>query len=116
MVLTGVAACQPKVIIDLAGLEFIDSSGVAALACVRKHAPHQPAPRARWCSRATSWPWTFSPWASHSRWSGGLLDASRKVAFGLDGGLTIVALCPLLESTDLCCSKIGFLSESCIFQ
>ena len=38
MVLTGVAACQPKVIIDLAGLEFIDSSGVAALACVRKHA------------------------------------------------------------------------------
>jgi anti-sigma B factor antagonist len=35
-VLTGVVARQPKVIVDLAGLEFIDSSGLAALvACQR---------------------------------------------------------------------------------
>ena len=38
--LAGVVARQPKVIIDLACLEFIDSSGVAALARARKHARH----------------------------------------------------------------------------
>jgi anti-sigma B factor antagonist len=37
-VLTGVVARQPKVIVDLAGLEFIDSSGLAALARARKRA------------------------------------------------------------------------------
>ena len=42
MVLTGVAACQPKVIIDLAGLEFIDSSGVAARGhcCIKRSRDH----------------------------------------------------------------------------
>ena len=40
IVLTGVVARHPKVIIDLAGLEFIDSSGVAALARARKRARH----------------------------------------------------------------------------
>jgi anti-sigma B factor antagonist len=37
-VLTAVAARQPEIVVDLAGLEFIDSSGVAALARGRKHA------------------------------------------------------------------------------
>jgi anti-sigma B factor antagonist len=37
-VLTGVVARRPKVIVDLAGLEFIDSSGLAALARARKRA------------------------------------------------------------------------------
>ena len=32
--------------------------------------------------------------------SGGLAGASRKVAFGLDGGLTMAAMCPELESTN----------------
>jgi anti-sigma B factor antagonist len=36
--LVAVAARQPRVIVDLAGLEFLDSSGVAALAHGRKHA------------------------------------------------------------------------------
>jgi anti-sigma B factor antagonist len=35
-----VAACAPEIIVDLAGLEFIDSSGVAALARGRKLARH----------------------------------------------------------------------------
>src|SRR5580704_13049192 len=35
-----VAARAPKIIVDLAGLEFIDSSGVAALARGRKLARH----------------------------------------------------------------------------
>jgi anti-sigma B factor antagonist len=35
-----VAAREPKIIVDLAGLEFIDSSGVAALARGRGHARH----------------------------------------------------------------------------
>ena len=38
--LAAVAARQPEIIVDLAGLEFIDSSGVAALARGRKHARH----------------------------------------------------------------------------
>jgi anti-anti-sigma factor len=35
-----VAARERDIIIDLAGLEFIDSSGLAALVRVRKHARH----------------------------------------------------------------------------
>src|ERR1039457_5756626 len=35
-----IVARQPEIIVDLAGLEFIDSSGVAALAHGRKHARH----------------------------------------------------------------------------
>ncbi len=38
--LTEVAASERQVIVDLAGLEFIDSSGLAALVRVRKHARH----------------------------------------------------------------------------
>jgi anti-sigma B factor antagonist len=38
--LTPVAAREREIIIDLAGLEFIDSSGLAALVLVRKHARH----------------------------------------------------------------------------
>ena len=38
--LTEVAARERQIIVDLAGLEFIDSSGVAALVRVRKHARH----------------------------------------------------------------------------
>jgi anti-anti-sigma factor len=33
-----VAARQPRIIVDLAGLEFIDASGIAALSRARKHA------------------------------------------------------------------------------
>jgi anti-sigma B factor antagonist len=36
--LAAVAAGKPEIIVDLAGLEFIDSSGVAALARGRRHA------------------------------------------------------------------------------
>jgi anti-sigma B factor antagonist len=36
--LADVAAREPEIIVDLAGLDFIDSSGVAALARGRKHA------------------------------------------------------------------------------
>jgi anti-sigma B factor antagonist len=36
--LTEVAARERQIIVDLAGLDFIDSSGLAALARVRKHA------------------------------------------------------------------------------
>jgi anti-anti-sigma factor len=36
--LAEVAAREPMIIVDLAGLEFIDSSGVAALVLVRKQA------------------------------------------------------------------------------
>ncbi len=36
--LTEIVARRPQIIIDLAGLNFIDSSGVAALARARKHA------------------------------------------------------------------------------
>jgi len=36
--LTAVAAREPRIIVDLAGLEFIDSSGVAALARGRRRA------------------------------------------------------------------------------
>ena len=38
--LTEIVARRPQIIIDLAGLKFIDSSGVAALARARKHARH----------------------------------------------------------------------------
>jgi anti-sigma B factor antagonist len=38
--LTGVAARARQIIVDLAGLEFIDSSGLATLARVRQHARH----------------------------------------------------------------------------
>ena len=38
--LVAVAARKPEIVVDLAGLEFIDSSGVAALARGRKHARH----------------------------------------------------------------------------
>jgi anti-sigma B factor antagonist len=38
--LVTVAAREPEIIVDLAGLEFIDSSGVAALARGRKPARH----------------------------------------------------------------------------
>ena len=38
--LAAVAARKPDIVVDLAGLEFIDSSGVAALAHGRKHARH----------------------------------------------------------------------------
>jgi anti-sigma B factor antagonist len=38
--LTEVAARERQIIVDLAGLEFIDSSGLAALVRVRKHARH----------------------------------------------------------------------------
>jgi anti-sigma B factor antagonist len=38
--LAAVAAREPEIIVDLAGLEFIDSSGVAALARGRKLARH----------------------------------------------------------------------------
>jgi len=38
--LVTVAAREPEIIVDLAGLEFIDSSGVAALARGRKLARH----------------------------------------------------------------------------
>jgi len=38
--LTVVAASERQIIVDLAGLEFIDSSGLAALMRVRKHARH----------------------------------------------------------------------------
>jgi anti-sigma B factor antagonist len=38
--LTEVAARERQIIVDLAGLEFIDSSGLAALMRVRKHARH----------------------------------------------------------------------------
>jgi anti-sigma B factor antagonist len=37
-VLETVAARTPEIVVDLGGLEFIDSSGVAALACGRRHA------------------------------------------------------------------------------
>jgi anti-sigma B factor antagonist len=36
--LVAVAAREPRIIVDLAGLEFIDSSGLAALVLVRKQA------------------------------------------------------------------------------
>jgi anti-sigma B factor antagonist len=36
--LAAVAARKPEIVVDLGGLEFIDSSGVAALARGRKHA------------------------------------------------------------------------------
>jgi anti-sigma B factor antagonist len=36
--LRGVAARPPRIIVDLAGLEFIDASGVAALSRGRRHA------------------------------------------------------------------------------
>jgi anti-anti-sigma factor len=39
-VLAAVAAREPQIIVDLSGLEFIDSCGVAALARGRKHARH----------------------------------------------------------------------------
>jgi anti-sigma B factor antagonist len=35
-----VAAREPRIIVDLAGLEFIDASGVAALSRGRRHARH----------------------------------------------------------------------------
>jgi anti-anti-sigma factor len=38
--LTAVAVREPRIIVDLAGLQFIDSSGVAALARGRKQARH----------------------------------------------------------------------------
>src|ERR1700726_2807811 len=38
--LTQIAAREPRIIVDLAGLEFIDSSGVAALARGRRLARH----------------------------------------------------------------------------
>ena len=38
--LTEVVGRRPQIIVDLAGLEFIDSSGVAALARGRKQARH----------------------------------------------------------------------------
>jgi anti-sigma B factor antagonist len=38
--LAAAAAREPEIIVDLAGLEFIDSSGVAALARGRKQARH----------------------------------------------------------------------------
>jgi anti-sigma B factor antagonist len=38
--LAAVAAREPQIIVDLSGLEFIDSCGVAALARGRKHARH----------------------------------------------------------------------------
>jgi anti-sigma B factor antagonist len=38
--LVTVAAREPRIIVDLAALEFIDSSGVAALAAGRAHARH----------------------------------------------------------------------------
>jgi anti-sigma B factor antagonist len=38
--LTEIVARRPQVIVDLADLKFIDSSGVAALARARKHARH----------------------------------------------------------------------------
>ena len=40
--LAPVADREPDIIVDLAALEFIDSSGVAALARGRKHARHAP--------------------------------------------------------------------------
>jgi anti-anti-sigma factor len=36
--LEAVAARQPRIIVDLAGLEFIDASGIASLARARRHA------------------------------------------------------------------------------
>jgi hypothetical protein len=56
--LRGVAAREPRIIMDLAGLEFIDASGVAALAVVpiarqptkmrwQRIAMNPPAPRRR---------------------------------------------------------------------
>ncbi len=38
--LAAVAAREPEIIVDLAGVEFMDSSGVAALVRGRKHARH----------------------------------------------------------------------------
>jgi anti-anti-sigma factor len=38
--LVAVAAQDPEIIVDLAGVEFMDSSGVAALVRGRKHARH----------------------------------------------------------------------------
>lgn len=38
--LEALAARQPRIIADLAGLEFIDASGIAALACGRTRARH----------------------------------------------------------------------------
>lgn len=38
--LAAVAARKPEIVVDLAGLKFIDSSGVAALAHGRRHARH----------------------------------------------------------------------------
>ena len=38
--LAAVAAREPQIIVDLSGLEFIDSCGVAALARGRRHARH----------------------------------------------------------------------------
>jgi anti-sigma B factor antagonist len=38
--LAAVAASEPQIIVDLSGLEFIDSCGVAALARGRRHARH----------------------------------------------------------------------------
>jgi anti-sigma B factor antagonist len=36
--LEAVAACEPRIIVDLAGLEFIDASGIEALSRGRRHA------------------------------------------------------------------------------
>ena len=36
--LAAAVACEPRIIVDLAGLDFIDCSGVAALARGRRHA------------------------------------------------------------------------------
>ena len=38
--LAALAARRPRIIVNLAGLEFIDASGVAALASGRRHARH----------------------------------------------------------------------------
>lgn len=38
--LADLAVCQPRIIVNLAGLEFIDASGIAALARGRRHARH----------------------------------------------------------------------------
>lgn len=46
-----VVAREPEIIVDLAGLEFIDSSGVAALARGRKLARHAGGCAGGWGSR-----------------------------------------------------------------
>ena len=66
------AACEPRIIVDLSGLEFIDASGVAALSRVRRHARDAggdvllAAPQQRMVRRVLSIIWEGDGFAVHA--------------------------------------------------